>query len=224
MDMICRAAIGGLLASVALLGLARQALGGPPPLSARPSQFVVRPDPRLCPSPLCGGYWIALANHARTRCHDGLLRPRCYVASAVDKDRRPLELGIPDGALVWATLGSSTYGSFGHLGELRIRDVRAGFGEKPTGSFFRVRDLGVRCIRAPCFSFAAASLNRAFQSTVSDVDLGPALLMANERGRAEAAVASPGGLFVSGRIERMSQGGRVLRVSRVYLKATPPRA
>ena len=34
-----------------------------------------RPDPRMCPSPRCGGYWVALANRARTRCSDGVLRP-----------------------------------------------------------------------------------------------------------------------------------------------------
>ena len=36
--------------------------------------YIVRADPRLCPSPLCGGYWVALANGARTRCADGVAR------------------------------------------------------------------------------------------------------------------------------------------------------
>ena len=32
------------------------------------AMYVVRHDLRLCPSPMCGGYWVALANGARTRC------------------------------------------------------------------------------------------------------------------------------------------------------------
>lgn len=224
MDMTRRPLVTALLGCTVLFGLAGPAASGPPPLSARPLQFVVRGDPRLCPSPLCGGYWIALANHARTRCHDGLLRPRCYVASAVGEKGRPLEAGIPDGALVLAVLGSSTYGGFGQLGELSVRDMRAPFGDEPLGTFYRVSDLGIRCIRAPCFSIAAASLNRPSRVTVSDVDLGAASLGADERLRAEAALTTSGGLFAIGHVLRTSQEGRIFRASRVYLKPSQRRA
>jgi hypothetical protein len=94
---------------------------------------VVEPDLRKCVTPLCGGYWVALANHARTVCHDGALRPRCYM-------------------------------------------------------------------------------------TISMLDLGPARLSEGVRSRAEAALATKSGLFVSGRIAATPDGGRALEVSRVYLR------
>ena len=79
-----------LLATVAVASAGRQ----PPSGTA---MYVVRVDPRLCPSPMCGGYWVALANAARTRCQDGLRRPRCYVATAVSASGKP---SIAEGALV----------------------------------------------------------------------------------------------------------------------------
>ena len=47
----------------------------------------------------CGGYWVAIANGARTRCADGLRHARCYVARAVDAKGHPLG-DIAEGALV----------------------------------------------------------------------------------------------------------------------------
>ena len=63
------------------------------------SMYLIQHDPRLCPSPMCGGYWLTIANGVRTRCSDGIRRPRCYVARAVDTRRRSLG-DIPEGALV----------------------------------------------------------------------------------------------------------------------------
>src|SRR5262245_65490485 len=82
------------------------------------SMYLVRHNPRQCPSPMCGGYWLTIANGVRTRCSDGMGRPRCYVGRAVDRARRPLG-DIPEGALVrgaidqWqrAPLGLERFGS-----------------------------------------------------------------------------------------------------------------
>ena len=175
-------------------------------------QYVVEPDPRACPSPLCGGYWVAVANHARTVCHDGTRRPRCYVAITT-RSR-----GIPDGSIVRANLDSMEFDGFGMLGVLVVADVRAPAGHGPRGPYSRVRDLGIRCVRAPCFSLRASRLNRAYHLTISTLDLGPARLSEAVRARAEAALATKSGLFVSGRIASTPDGGRVLEVSRVYLR------
>ncbi|MEP7224495.1 MAG: DUF6748 domain-containing protein, partial [Actinomycetota bacterium] len=79
--------------AAAMLGVAALPAGN---AEAKPAQeYVVYTDPRLCPSPLCGGYWVALANHSRTRCPDRRYRPRCYVASAWPASRT-----IYHGALV----------------------------------------------------------------------------------------------------------------------------
>jgi hypothetical protein len=186
-------------------------------------QYLVEPDPRACPSPLCGGYWVTLANHRQTACSDGVLRRRCYVAVAVDSRRRELENGVPDGAIVRAGLESRVFGPFGELGVLVVADVRAPAGREPTGPFFRVRDLGIRCIRAPCFSFRAGRLNTTYRITLSGVDLRPARLSERDQDRAEAALGTANGLFVSGNVVATADGGRTLRVSRVYLKAATPR-
>ena len=197
----------------------------PPPVVAR-SVYVVQPDPRLCPSPLCGGYWVSLANHARTRCHDGLLRPRCYVAIAIDEStRQPLTTALPANALARAVVGSWTFEGFGELGAIFVADVWKPVGRAPpTGDFYRLRDTGVRCIRAPCFSVRAWRVNRPYRVTVSGVDLGPARSTPDTLRQAEAALAAPGGLLASGHISRTADGGRLFEASQVFLRAATPRA
>ncbi|MBM2823100.1 MAG: hypothetical protein HW413_1846 [Thermoleophilia bacterium] len=214
--------------TVAFVGLLAGASPGtalPPPVLAR-SIYVVQPDPRLCPSPLCGGYWVSRANHARTRCHDGLLRPRCYVAIAVSTlTRKPLVTGLPANALVRAAIGPWTFEGFGELGAVAVAEIwRPVTQDQPTGGFFRLRDIGIRCIRAPCFSFRAWRLNRSYRVTVSDVDLGPARLAPKTLKQAEAALIAPEGLLASGGITRTTDGGRSFTASQVFLRIAQPRA
>ena len=220
------AAIGGLITLLVSLAGAIPATAGPPPIVAR-SIYVVRPDLRLCPSPLCGGYWVSLANHARTRCHDGLLRPRCYVAIALSTlTRKPLTAGLPANALVRAVFGSWTFEGFGELGAVSVAEAWGPVGPAPaTGDFFRIRDTGVRCIRAPCFSFRVGRLNTSSHtSVVSSVDLGPARGDPKTLRRTEDALSTPDGLLVSGRIVPTLDTGRLLRASQVFLRIATPRA
>jgi hypothetical protein len=184
---------------------------------AKPAQeYVVRADPRLCPSPLCGGYWIALANHSRTRCVDGLYRPRCYVAAAWPESRV-----IEDGALVRGGIAAEEHPGFGRLGILIATKVRSPRGAKAEGSFFRLRDTGVRCVREPCFSIRAYRLNTSATALLSGIDLEPAGLELEE----DLAQALTGeGLFAAGRLVSTHNGGRVLRASRVYVTGAKPRA
>ncbi len=214
-----------LVAFVGALAGAGPVTAGPPPFFAR-SIYVVHSDPRLCPSPLCGGYWVSRANHARTRCHDGLLRPRCYVATAVSTlTRKPLVHGLPANALVRAVIGSWTFEGFGELGAVFVVELwRPVAQQPPTGDFFRLRDIGVRCIRAPCFSLRAWRLNRPYRVTISDLDLGPTRSTPETLQRAEAALTTPEGLLASGDIFRTVDGGRVFRASQVFLNVTPTRA
>lgn len=219
-------AVCGLIAVLVPLAGAVPATGGPPPILAR-SVYVVRPDPRLCPSPLCGGYWVSLANHARTRCHDGLLRPRCYVAIAIGAStREPLTTGLPTDALARAVVGSWTFEGFGELGAIFVADVWKPVGRAPpAGDFFRLRDTGVRCIRAPCFSFRVGRLNTSSRTAlVSGIDLGPARDNPEISRRAETALGTPEGLLSSGRITATADGGRLFGATQVYLKTATPRA
>jgi hypothetical protein len=184
---------------------------------AKPAaHYVVRADPRLCPSPLCGGYWVSLANHSRTRCHDGLHRPRCYVASAWPASRT-----IRDGALVQGGIAVQDTQGFGRLGLLIATDVRNPVGVAASGGFFRLRDIGVRCIREPCFSIRASRLNGPSTAMVSGLDLSQTKLSMQH----EATLALLGdGLFAAGRIISTEDGGSVFRASRIYLRAPRPRA
>jgi hypothetical protein len=209
------ALIAVAVAAVAVL----PAAGGSPRVGS--AQYVVRPDPRACPSPLCGGYWVALANHSRTLCHDGLQRARCYVAEAVDERRDPLAVGISDGALARALLETRDFGGLGRLGVLVVADVRAPVGEGAGGRFYRLRDTGVRCIRAPCFSIRSVLLNRRSRVTLSGVDLSDARLTPEQEASAQAALHGRPGLFAAGRIVQAADGGRTFRAARVYLSARP---
>ncbi|MGH3136067.1 MAG: DUF6748 domain-containing protein [Gaiellaceae bacterium] len=187
--------------------------------------YTVSVDPRLCPSPLCGGYWVALANGARTRCTDGKRSARCYVAKAVNQDHHPLDVSIPDGALVRAGIESWEYEGIGSLGVLAVAVVYAPAGKAPvSGGYYRVVDTGIRCIRAPCFSYRATQVNGSTRTTMSDVDLGAAHATSAEVGRADAALRTKNGLFARGRFARTADGGRVFRALRLYLRAPQPRA
>jgi len=212
---------GGIAAFIAvglvLVGTSAAA-SRPPPVGS--SLHVVRPDPRLCPSPLCGGYWVALANHARTQCHDGVSRTQCYVARAVDEDRHPLSAGVPAGALVGAEIAPWTYQGIGELGVLVVADVFSPAGRAPeSGGFFRLVDNGIRCVRAPCFSIRASRLNQSSRTTVSGIDIGAARATPGEVVRVEAALGTKKGLLARGRIVSSPDGGRVFRATRFYLRS-----
>jgi len=211
-----------LLASLALAGAAGSARSQP---TMGTGIYTVQLDPRLCPSPLCGGYWVALANGARTRCADGIRRARCYAAKAVDEHRDPLETAIAEGALVRAELESSEYEGIGPLGVVAVAAVYEPAGRATvTGGYYRVVDTRVRCVRAPCFSYRVTQLNGRTRTTTSDVDLGTAGATRAEVARALKALRTKNGLFARGRFTREADGGRSFRTSRLFLRVPPPRA
>ena len=184
------------------------------------AMYVIRHDPRLCPSPRCGGYWLAIANGARTRCADGLRYPRCYVARAVDAKGNPLG-DIAEGALVRGAIDA------GHddLGELVVTAVYAPAGRAAVGGgYYRVVDTGIRCVRAPCFSYRVTQVNGSTRTTASSIDLSVSRATPAEVGRAQAALRTTNGLYARGRFVRSTDGGRVFRALRMFLRAPQPRA
>jgi hypothetical protein len=202
--------LGLLLAAAILVGGA--AHGEP---SGSTAVYTVRVDPRLCPSPVCGGYWVALANGARTRCADGLRRPRCYVARAIGARGNPLE-GIPEGALARGTIGPGR----DDLGELVTRAVYAPAGTAPvSGGYYRVVDTGIRCVRAPCFSYRATQVNGSTRTMISGVDLVAARLTARSLARARAALRTKDGLYARGGFTTGLDGGRMFHATRLFLRA-----
>jgi len=187
--------------------------------------YVVRVDPRLCPSPLCGGYWVALANGVRTRCADDTRQARCYVARAVDENRHPLEVSVPDGALARAAIEASDFGGLGKLGVLAVAVVYAPAGvAQVSGGYYRVSDTGVRCVRAPCFSYRATQVNGRTHTFLSGINLGAAQASPTDVARAEAALQTKNGLLARGRFAKSPDGGRVFRALRLFLRVPQPRA
>ena len=218
--MVSRLVIVAAVA-VALLGSVAASGSGRPTTAT--AVYSVRGDPRLCPSPLCGGYWVALANGVRTRCADGTRNVRCYVARAVDARRRPVS--VPNDGLVRGSLEQTAFGDFGRLGVLVVVAVYAPAGTAPvSGGYYVVTDTGVRCIRAPCFSYRVTQANGSTRTLASDVDLQAAQLTAGELARAAAALPTKNGLLARGRFRSTPDCGRVFRPSRVFLRATQPRA
>ena len=220
--MASRVVLAALLAVVAIGGVAGSAASQP---AIGTSLYTVRGDTRLCPSPLCGGYWVALANRARTRCADGSTKARCYVAKAAGEDRHPFEKGVPDGAVVRADIESSEYEGIGPLGVLVVAVVFAPAGTAlESGGYYRLSDLGIRCVRAPCFSYRAMHVNGRARTTVSGIDLESTSATPTEGARAQAALHSRNGLIARGRFARSADGGRVFRALRLYLRAPQTRA
>jgi len=184
------------------------------------AMYVIRHDPRLCPSPQCGGYWLAIANGARTRCADGLRYPRCYVARAVDAKANPLG-DIAEQALV---RGAIELGR-DDLGELVVTAVYAPAGTATvSGGYYRVVDTGIRCVRAPCFSFRATQVNGSTSTTMSSIDLGTSGATPAEIRQARSALRTTNGLYARGRFASTPDGGWVFRALRLYLRAPQPRA
>ena len=209
----------GLLAILLFVGIGVASASARQPPSGT-AMYVVRQDPRLCPSPRCGGYWVTIANGGRTRCQDGKRHVRCYVAVAVG--RRGASLGIlAEGALVRGALdiGRSDFG------ELIVWAVypRAGTAI-PGGGFYRVRDTGIRCVRAPCFSYRATGVNGSLSIVLSGVDLEAAKAQPREVARAEAALPTKDGLYARGRFSTGLDGGRTFHATQLFLRAPLPRA
>jgi hypothetical protein len=218
--MVSRLEIVATVAVVLLGSVAAVGSGRPVTVTAI---YSVRGDPRLCPSPLCGGYWVALANGARTRCADGTRNVRCYVAKAVDARRR--SVSVSNDGLVRGSLEQALFGDFGPLGVLVVAAAYTPAGTAPvTGGYYVVTDTGVRCIRAPCFSYRVSQANGSTRTLASDVDLAAAQLTVGELARAAAALRTKTGLLARGRFGSTPDGGRIFRPSRVFLRATQPRA
>ena len=113
-------------------------------------------------APLCGGYWVVTgqrrADALRGRAAAGALLRR---ARAVDRYGRPYVNEIPEGSLVRGAIELGQRFGDRTLDQLRVYAVYAPAGTAAvSGGYYRVVDNGIRCIRAPCFSYRAGSGQR----------------------------------------------------------------
>lgn len=179
--------------------------------------FAVRVDERLCPSPMCGGLFVKRVNHVTTRCFDGSSSAWCYVASRSG-------VSLPNGpALARGRLTVAKFEGFEGYGNL-LADrawLAAGATFLTSGTVYRVRDNGVRCITTPCFTLDALQVERTRRMKVSDLDLSAARLTRTQRRLADHALAATG-LMVTGTVVVVPDAGpagagRALVVSTVWL-------
>lgn len=225
--MISRSCIAGLLAGLALLLGAGPASSDPP--RSVSSYYLARADPRLCPSPFCGGIWVKRVNQEQTTCGDGVARSECYAAMAdlrlmrnTEEARARLGRLISEGrAIARGKLVRGRVDGFPELDVLVVSEVWTASSSqaRPRGAFHRLRDNGVRCITIPCFSTHAAVLNTRRHTDVSGVDLTRTGAPIKEQLEARTRGAlTRAGLIASGRVIRAG-AGRTFAATQFYVRA-----
>ncbi len=142
--------------------------------------FMARRDFRECLSPRCGGIWVKRVNQATTRCVDGANRSECYVPTATFSalnatvnETSYLADRLAGGALVVrGSIAPKNYNGFGNLGVLKVTEAwDSATGSAPTGTFFAVRDSGIRCVQLPCPTLRTANLNSTTSANITDLFL-----------------------------------------------------
>ena len=196
---------------------------------------VTHRDLRKCVSPLCGGFFVKRVNQATTLCADGTQQVECYVASITisgmglstreaDGFRADLESGK---ALVKARSYKTKFGAT-TLGTLKASEGWvAASGSAADGTFYRVADNGLRCVKAPCPSTTAYALNVGDDHNVINVNLGNTATPADPAAldRATQAVGTTEGVIIAGGIalpkcKPGSNCGPVAIASEFYLRVT----
>jgi hypothetical protein len=182
--------------------------------------YSIRPDLRRCASPLCGGFFVKRVNQSVTRCSDDRQKPECYVAE-IDWNNQPQV--EPSRGLVRGDLTSKQFGHGGRLGVLRVTESWQSHSDKTAvGVFYRVRDLGVRCIAAPCKTHHEAKLNSTIGRDVAGVDLSATGANDDQIGQANAAMTGAEGILAAGSHSPVSgPAGKaeMLKATQFYLRA-----
>jgi hypothetical protein len=194
-------AIIAVVAALAALGTAAHAASKGPA-----AYYLVRPDPRLCPSPLCGGAWARRVNRPLTRCADGTAARECYVAAATGVPEK-LWSALAGSVLVRGRIIPADIEGFPGLGRLdALAAWRPTGPRRAVGTTFRVVDTGIRCVTTPCFSLRAEALETGRRRLLSDLDLAGVGAAAGDLRRALRALPGRGAL-VTGTVRRIPSAG-----------------
>jgi len=177
----CRVLIGSAFLSSLLLGGAQaqtdlQSVDIP---AARYYQ-VTRVDPRLCPSPFCGGVFVELVNRRKHHCADGSFARQCYVGlvdwSALGlSSEEEASLGQDFATMRVLARGSlETDQSFGtDVPVLVVSDAWRGVTgtKRRRGRFWGVVPSGIVCITFPCPVLIEKKLNSRHLRHIHRIDL-----------------------------------------------------
>jgi hypothetical protein len=184
--------------------------------------FGITADLRRCPSPLCGGWFLARVNRATTSCHDGRPAATCYTpvldwsdanlsaaqqAKLLDASSRDAGSGDVY-AIVRGRFARTNSTPQPTTGRFVISEawVAEGTGT-PDGTFVRIVDNGVRCFVAPCPSVTETTLNMGRTADIAEIDWTPAGLTERELEGCIQAMSTPGGLLVAGYRYTMTANG-----------------
>ncbi|PYS69431.1 MAG: hypothetical protein DMF69_17025 [Acidobacteria bacterium] len=182
--------------------------------------FTVRPDFRRCASPMCGGYFVKRVNQTVTNCANGRKMAECYVASLdwANTSGVPIDRALLRGTLL--TRGDRK----GKYGVLKVEEAwQASSDSRPSGEFYRVRDLGLRCIAAPCLSHNEAKLNTTLSRKIAGVDINSIGALDDLVSQASQAMTGAEGVLVAGTHATVTgPAGRaqMLKATQFYLKAS----
>eukprot|EP01090_Pellita_catalonica_P016184 TRINITY_DN4571_c0_g1_i2.p1 TRINITY_DN4571_c0_g1~~TRINITY_DN4571_c0_g1_i2.p1 ORF type:complete len:230 (-),score=32.02 TRINITY_DN4571_c0_g1_i2:56-745(-) len=168
--------------------------------------YEIRRDFRKCVSPLCGGYFVKLANSAITPCHDGFYQNECYVhdISGFDLPNLPTDSRLPEDnpmIIVKGRMSAKNFGgAFGELGELEaVKVFQRATSNPKRGKLFALRDNQIRCITNPCFSTDSFRLN-AYQKrqSITRINYKPSQADEEQIAYASREVATTDGVLVYG--------------------------
>ena len=188
-------------------------------LSSTSSFYVIRRDMRRCASPLCGGYFVRRVNQPVTRCANGKSQKECYVASIEWNGQPEVEA---EKALLRASIiaRGDKRGKYGVLKVLESWKAAGSVGGD-AGTFFRVRDRGVKCIAAPCPTHHEARLNDTKSQNIAGVELSGAKADEQTTGQAFEAMTGPDGILISGThapVTGPAGSSQTLKADQFYLR------
>lgn len=170
--------------------------------------FTARPDYRKCAAPLCGGYFVKLANKKLTQCVDGSWQAECYV-TAITYGNGPIAAPAASagnktpllvvGAILPAA-GEKTAG----LGFFLAKEAYSSATQNTAqGSFYGVTNNGIVCITTPCFSFDEALLNTTNRITkLSDLNLEMSGALPDDIAHAHQLLANGAILYAAGKNQK----------------------
>lgn len=174
--------------------------------------IVTGPDPRACPSPICGGWFVKEVNKPNSRCSDGVWAAQCH---AGEVDLSALPLGDVRRARLQEQFGKGHALVRGRLerrpmGDLAMDVLVADEGwlgqalTKPSGRFVGLKDSGIVCVTAPCPSIFERTLNipREGERLIDGVDLAASGAPPEKVSAGQQALSKPFGILVAGRLER----------------------
>jgi hypothetical protein len=192
---------------------------------------VTQIDPRLCPSPICGGVFVERVNRPKTLCADEMYAKECHAAivdfsalglspeeeSALHADFAA-KRALARGALVLADPGAGI-----EVPTLVVTDAWRGVSgtQRSWGRYWGVASSGIVCITHPCPTLFGFKLNGKRVGWLHGLDLDPSGASAAEIAAAFDAVQNGPGLIAFGRISTITGPagkGKEFRASEFYTR------